>query len=390
MQNSSEELDSAKSLKNFLPLGLFGATAALALIGLFAMSSDLKENFTSPARSTTELNTKSSSSFKLYSDVMNDGGNLPYAYTCLGSDGGVSPPMQWKNAPDDTEEFMITMTTDAYLHTGEFLYTRTDWVLYNIDNDEDEIKAGNEEEIGDPGGTYPGVAKYEYSPPCPTGSGNKTYVFTIYALGGKLSNYISKEDDDAADVGPNMIELAEKKDLILATSSISTSFCMYSDDEESCTMGNYKRHQAQRPLGPDSGDVFWTKGKLHSTNERLTEKQFAADEILELLEINKGRDKALKAAAQKNAAMEKENDRKEDEEEEHEEDKHEKDEREKDEEDEEEEEEEEKREKHSDRHDSSESKEEKKTKSTEKYALKGSRSASAEKEKESSKKGRGK
>ena len=213
------------------------------------------------------------SPFRLLSKSMYDGGNLPYAYTCMADDGiGTSPSFYWENAPSNTKQFFLMMETDAYKHDGTYLYTRDDWTIYNIPAEITSIEAGNTDAVGIRGGTYPGIEMHEYNPPCPFGSGNKTYYFTIYAVSEDLGAIVCPvgthmdtktspptlrcDQDSIDEIGINMASMANDMGIVVATASLSTSFCMYSDSLESCTMGNYLRHQAQRPAGPTMGDVF--------------------------------------------------------------------------------------------------------------------------------------
>ena len=204
---------------------------------------------------------------------MYDGGNLPYAYTCMAEDGvGESPPFYWENAPANTKQFFLMMETDAYKHDGTYLYTRDDWTIYNIPAETTSIEAGNAGSVGIRGGTYPGTEMHVYNPPCPFGSGNKTYFFTIYAVSEDLGSVICPTGtytdttttpstlrcnaDSTDEIGINMASLADTMGIVVGSASMTTSFCMYSDAQASCTMGNYLRHQAQRPSGAAMGDIF--------------------------------------------------------------------------------------------------------------------------------------
>ena len=53
-----------------------------------------------------------------------------------------------------------------------------------------------------------------------------------------------------------MASLADTMGIVVGSASMTTSFCMYSDAQASCTMGNYLRHQVQRPAGAAKGDIF--------------------------------------------------------------------------------------------------------------------------------------
>jgi hypothetical protein len=74
---------------------------------------------------------------------------------------------------------------------------------------------------------------YNYNAPCPFGSGNNTYYFTLYALSDDLQSTVEtkKETKEKFDVGLKMILYAFKKGMILGSAQLAVSFCMYSDEK---------------------------------------------------------------------------------------------------------------------------------------------------------------
>lgn len=100
-------------------------------------------------------------------------GVYPKLYTC--DSLGISPGLQWSNAPSTTTNFAITMYTIP--PTGDkHVYI----VLYNIPASTTSIP-DNSKSIGIFGiNTVDG--KTTYTPPCSQGPGPKIYVLTIYAL----------------------------------------------------------------------------------------------------------------------------------------------------------------------------------------------------------------
>ena len=100
------------------------------------------------------------------------GSTMTTAYTCDGT--GSSPDLTWSNAPANTAEFALLMSTQA---PG---LTKYNWVLYNIPAQTSQLKrdtfgigtAG----LGDDG------AYLGYQAPCSSGAGLKSYTFTLYAL----------------------------------------------------------------------------------------------------------------------------------------------------------------------------------------------------------------
>ena len=100
-------------------------------------------------------------------------GTYPKLYTC--DSLGVSPGLQWSNAPSSTTSYAITMYTIP--PTGDkHVYL----VLYNLPASTLSIP-DNSKSLGIFGiNTVDG--KTTYTPPCSQGPGTKTYVLTLYAL----------------------------------------------------------------------------------------------------------------------------------------------------------------------------------------------------------------
>ena len=164
------------------------------------------------------------SDFIFYSPDMDDqsGDLLPFASTCLPDDGGQSPTLSWSGAPSDTKQFMMAM----WSHADNAQCNRYEWVLYNIPSSTTSIPAGNPDNIGTPGGSFPGVPKYLYASPCPDGEGYKTYYFTLYALNDDLASYVDKQDDDYYKaVGPELLLEANKKSMVSATAQFTAKVC---------------------------------------------------------------------------------------------------------------------------------------------------------------------
>lgn len=100
-------------------------------------------------------------------------GIYPKLYTC--DSLGISPGLQWSNAPSTTNSYAITMYTIP--PTGEkHVYL----VLYNIPATAISIP-DNSKSIGI-FGTNTVDGKTTYTPPCSQGPGAKIYVLTLYAL----------------------------------------------------------------------------------------------------------------------------------------------------------------------------------------------------------------
>ena len=100
-------------------------------------------------------------------------GVYPKLYTC--DSLGISPGVQWSNAPSTTTSYALTMYTIP--PTGDkHVYI----VLYNIPASTSSIP-DNSKSIGVFGiNTVDG--KTTYTPPCSQGPGAKIYVLTLYAI----------------------------------------------------------------------------------------------------------------------------------------------------------------------------------------------------------------
>ena len=115
---------------------------------------------------------QNNSSFVLSSPEVTDGGSLPVEYT---GDGVASTlPLEWKGAPEGTKSFAVIMHHMA--PDGIKWY----WILYNIPPDVQSLPK-NVKGVGTPGGNS--VNKnIGYAPPMSKGPGQKTYMYTVYAL----------------------------------------------------------------------------------------------------------------------------------------------------------------------------------------------------------------
>lgn len=103
-------------------------------------------------------------------------GTYPKLYTCDSS--GISPGLQWSNAPAGTTNYVVTMHhfPPTYPIESKHVYL----TLYNIPSTITALPENNKT-IGLFGiNTVDG--KNTYTPPCSQGPGAKTYILTLYAL----------------------------------------------------------------------------------------------------------------------------------------------------------------------------------------------------------------
>ena len=130
-------------------------------------------NRTSSPQSVKTAITVNTGSFALTSNAGANGDTLPTEYSCDGA--GSTPALSWSGAPEGTKEYALMMTTIPV--DGS---TRWNWVLYGIPGSATGL-AKNSTGVGTTGtGSHGTVMKYD--PPCPQGTGAKTYTLTLYAL----------------------------------------------------------------------------------------------------------------------------------------------------------------------------------------------------------------
>ena len=118
----------------------------------------------------------------LHSISFSAGGDIPSAYTCKGE--RVSPEVSWEGVPDKARSYVLIATDwdgpTPRLRLGNF----THWILYNIPQDDHEIKSAvtpaelTEKKIESGENSSDAAA---YMPPCPP-LGRHRYIFRLYAL----------------------------------------------------------------------------------------------------------------------------------------------------------------------------------------------------------------
>ena len=135
----------------------------------------------------------------LHSISFGAGGDIPSSYTCKGE--GVSPEVSWEGAPDKARSYVLIATDwdgpTPRLRLGNF----THWILYNIPQDDHEIKSAatpaelsqRKIEIGD--NSSDAAA---YMPPCPL-LGKHRYIFRLYALDVPQLHPASRDRDGVMD-----------------------------------------------------------------------------------------------------------------------------------------------------------------------------------------------
>jgi phosphatidylethanolamine-binding protein (PEBP) family uncharacterized protein len=156
-----------------------GLTVSLLVASIAACGGgDSSAASSTAVTSTPTIPVTSSRAFALTSNVAVEGGALPADYTCDGT--SASPPLAWANAPANTKEFALLMTTIPV--TGAIKYN---WVLSGIPASTSSL-IRNTSGVGTAGvGSDGPIAGYQS--PCSQGPGLKTYTFTLYALSASPS-----------------------------------------------------------------------------------------------------------------------------------------------------------------------------------------------------------
>jgi Raf kinase inhibitor-like YbhB/YbcL family protein len=146
--------------------------------------------------------------FAMNTNAFLDAGALPVLYTCDGKDA--SPQFTWSNVPAKTQSFALVVS-DPDAPSGTFYH----WVIYNLPTSTKELAEGIQKL---PAGTLVGknsFGKMQYNGPCPPKGTAHTYVFTLYALDGKLKVPAGAEGKEV---------LAEIKDHTVGTAKLTTVY----------------------------------------------------------------------------------------------------------------------------------------------------------------------
>jgi Raf kinase inhibitor-like YbhB/YbcL family protein len=114
----------------------------------------------------------------LTSPVFEQGGRIPYLYTCEGDDK--SPPLQWSGAPIETRSYAL-ICEDPDAPRGTYVH----WVLYNLPKETVELAPAVPTLPELPSGARHGrntAGDMAYAGPCPPPGKRHRYFFRLYAL----------------------------------------------------------------------------------------------------------------------------------------------------------------------------------------------------------------
>ena len=176
-------------------------------------------------------------------------------YGCQGNN--LSPKIVWKNVPDNTKSFAITMYTDDTNNNSGWWH----WIIYNIPANINLIESGaNNNKKLLPKGTIQGLNDYgerDYGGVCPPFNEKYNYVITIYALD-------IEELDLSKNATPAMIVLNLNNHKI-ATTTIKSS---YTGKDESTLFINKTNKNVISKSNNNKTQDNQIEEKNHGTNMR--------------------------------------------------------------------------------------------------------------------------
>ncbi len=162
---------------------------------------------------TIELNeSDSSQAFMLSSPMIGTDSILPLEYTCDGE--GATLPLEWEGYPEETECFALIMHHEAAPEDIHWY-----WIIYNIPATINSLPE-NVSDVGILGNnSVNGIT--EYAPPCSQGPGEKTYIYTVYALSEEVDTDILPSD-------VNLTVISEEiSDITLSSAKMEVTFTRY-------------------------------------------------------------------------------------------------------------------------------------------------------------------
>jgi len=223
-------------------------------------------------------------SFSLTSSAVTENGVLAAEYTCWGNGGvktGATIPLSWSNPPSGTQSFMLTLTTPQ----DGWTCARYDWVLHSIGEDVTSISAGNADNVGVLGQTWPNGkgGNYVAKVPCPKvddpSDAPETfeYTYTLYALSTDGTTLTTLLDDGGyADLGPELVIEATQSNVVLGTAVLTASYTCESADACPATSTEIEERRLRllkktKKGGGGGGPVTNTNddGECISLNKRL-------------------------------------------------------------------------------------------------------------------------
>ncbi|MEK7248685.1 MAG: YbhB/YbcL family Raf kinase inhibitor-like protein [Chloroflexota bacterium] len=161
------------------------ATAAMLLTTL-ACGGDDEGDAGSPTPSASQTSVASQTpgqpgTLSVTSNIFEEGGDIPAAYSCDGVAG--SPDLIWSGVPAGTKSLVVLVDDpDAFGFTH--------WLVYGIPPNAAGVPPGVTDEPELANGSRQGTNSFReigYGPPCPPEGSTHTYRFRVYALGTEVT-----------------------------------------------------------------------------------------------------------------------------------------------------------------------------------------------------------
>ncbi len=188
--------------------------------------------------------------------AVEDNGTLPLDYSCDGT--SASPPLEWSGEPAGTTEFCLIMWHVPGPNSSKFY-----WIIYNIPKEVHSLPKNVGKAVGVLGLNEHNTREYE--PPCSSGSGDKVYRLTLYALYDK-PNMKETPDQVTRDV-----MLRSIKDVTLASATVNVHNERHSGEIVPPTP------TAQAGTGKPPPPAPFSSGKMTATSSALKESDRMPD-----------------------------------------------------------------------------------------------------------------
>jgi Raf kinase inhibitor-like YbhB/YbcL family protein len=130
---------------------------------------------------------------------LKDGTELPVKFSCSNAPSGVSPRIQWTNAPLNTQSFAVLLH-DPEPHPRGSIYDITHWFIYNIPSTAQGLPEGVASgDLADGSKQIKNIRQFAgYFGPCAPPGPYHHYTFELYALDTKLDLGADATRADAA------------------------------------------------------------------------------------------------------------------------------------------------------------------------------------------------
>jgi Raf kinase inhibitor-like YbhB/YbcL family protein len=148
-----------------------------------------------PAAPTSVPAVATSASLALTSPAFEANAPIPDKHSCNG--GGVSPELDWSNAPANTKSFALVLEDPDAVSVAGHVWDH--WVIFNIPPTTLSLPEALTHKAELPDGTIQGLNSSNgpgYEGPCPPSGTVHHYVFTLYALDTLVAAKTSTLKDD--------------------------------------------------------------------------------------------------------------------------------------------------------------------------------------------------